>query len=164
MNRRTALKALSLTALGLSGLKPLSLKASAQSDDAPDLSGITRVLCALPAGDWLVTVGPGIGQKVQNDLLAYPEQIPASDGVFMIVPDLHPWRYSARRKLIPALTATPVATGYEYTFGPEWQDAPFERVNALKMRKPGFGYDSAVAFCVNRVTFEVDAYRPEALV
>ena len=165
MNRRTFFKLTASTALGLS-VVPLSKALDLQvlaPEDAPGLSGITRALYALPEGNWTLCIGDRMSEKVFGELAAVPEQIPARDGVFSVFPDFHPWRFSERRKLIAPFLREPTPYGVRARVNPVWTDATFERVVALHS-PPWYGYDTAVAFCVDRHTFEVDAYRPEVIV
>jgi hypothetical protein len=165
MNRRTFFRLTASAALGLTvvpAVKALDLRVLAP-EDAPGLSGITRALYALPEGNWTLCIGDRMSEKVLGELAAVPEQIPARDGVFSVFPDFHPWRYSERRKLIAPFLREPTPYGVRARVNPVWNEAPLERVVALK-QSSGAGYDSAVAFCVDRHTFEVDAYRPEVIV
>jgi len=153
MNRRTALKTLSLL-----GFTALSLRAQSLSSfiGGPDLLPLTRHLFDLPPGDWEIYIGLEFMDRVCGNVNQFPEQVPAREGDLYHCLDPIPLRLDLRRHLVlPHQIKRVVRDEFLSSPNPEWAGAPFERVCCL-LRGPA---PTLVEFLVARETLEVEAYR-----
>lgn len=164
MNRRTALKTLSLSVAAALGL-PVAFAQRLEvfkpdRGDAPDLPELVQILWSLPDGDWVVLTGADIIQRVQEALARSPHQVPARLGVISFRVDLNPLRLTERRTFCPRFLGDR-DDPLHGSRNARWEQAPFERVFAcLKTTK---SYRS-VEYMVRRADLTVDQYRSAPIV